>query len=678
MSTYKLNPYTGNMDLINNSASNTIKVSKDESTLGFHTIKEAMDSINGATVLNPFVINVGPGKYQEIAAIDMKEYVTIIGENEKSTIICAADGENLFNTSFYSTIEKVKLVGATSILVNGYNGSSTCFLHRVTIGECLIGVLNRHIDSRIEYDCAYAETDNGSIGDFIKTTAGLIHLRNATVYGNPVIGNLINADGSTAEVEACNISTLSTNCTNSYYINNGGTIGVFNALNSQSTNGIRIGADGVGSSFMGRSIDFRSTSKDIYNESATADINLIAVNMSRGLIDSVCDFNATGWDPTEGKFKYEGDLSIGLDGCGHSLEVGEGGAYKYGVHTLTWDGVNGFNEIAYGDDISFSALGNGSCIYFGDYNENGIFGLEYLMGDTAIDMGTGELLWEYYDGFSTWTPFDIMCTLHDGDVNYNQAAFAGIDGTTYTVRFDQDIENGVKEFSVDSTGHAPVSVNGETAMWVRCRIEQPIDVSPKFSAIRLKGNYQKICANGGTAYHGSSRAIRSAMLPFGDIGAGAASANAEISSNITIPLWNNSLPNLGTTELYFRYVINSEIDTSCGISFNYTAFADHTGGVDRFAQINSFFSVVNAGAAFDGTNSEFTWEIPFYYTALEATKLRHDFRSEVRVDISNCQPGDIVFVMLQRDAASDDLPASVVLTNAWIEHKIWKKGSKLV
>jgi hypothetical protein len=644
----------------------------------FATISAAMDSITDASIINQYVIKITPGTYQEIAEINNKDYITVSGSGEKSTTIIAVPGENLFNFSQYSIIENMKLVGPTSILINGYNGEASGYLSKIIIDECSIGVLNRHVDSRIEFACAYAEAATGSIGDFVKTTAGLIHLRNCTVYGNPTIGNLLNADGSTAEIEACNISTLSTNCTNSYYINNGGTIGVFNALAAHSTNGLRIGSDGSGSTFLGRTIDIRATSKDIFNESLTADINLIAVNMSRAKIDSVCDFNATGWDPTEEKFRREGDISIGLDGYGHTLQVGEGGSYKYGVRVLTYDGAD-FAEITNGDSIEFPNNNVNTCIYFGDDKSLKFYGLSYIMGATPITLGTGSIIWEYYDTTNNWQEFNILNTLTGYSDSYNGSSFIGNDEEIHTIRFDQDIKTGVTESNATNSGMVACDINSITGMWVRCRISGAITTSPTFKSVRVKPNYMSIRGNGTQSQHGEARSLININLPFGDSGSGGASKTLDISSNISYPFWNNSLADGSTTSLYFRFVITEGVDTSSGLIIKYLVSTAYNGIADKAAKITTYTSKIKSGNAFDGANAEVSQNCNFAYTANEVANLGHIYTLCDRIDISDMSEDDIVFFMIQREGGhvDDTLTNTLDFANVWIEYRQWQNGKNI-
>lgn len=669
------------------SALNTRYVAKSGSdgntgTIGdpFLTVKAAMDSVTDATALKPYLIQVLPGIYQEVAAITAKNYVCVSGYGKKTTTIIAADGENLFDLSQYSMLDNLRVAGENSILINGYNGLSTAYLNDINIGKCLVGILSRHTDSTIEYTGCYCEEELGTVGDFIKSTAGLIHLRNGTVYGNPTITRGLNVDGPTAIINVCNFAITSSNVSDCFYVDNGGSLAMFNTLQTNATNGVHIGNNGTGSSFMARNIHFGADVYDIYNESATADINLIGINMSRGKIKSECGIKATSWyDPTEDKFRSEGNVSIGIDGKGHSLEVGEGGSYKFGVRTLTYDGTS-YVEVANGHNIVFPNLNVGTALYFGDDKSLDFYGLQYLMGTTKILLGAGGIVWEYFDAENGWQEFKCMNTITGYSDSYNCESFIGDSGVSQTIRFDQNIKTGVKESTATNTGTVATTINGILGIWVRCRIAVAITTSPIFRLPRLLPSYMCIRDDGSQVYHGKSRGMKNVNLAFGDSGGGGDSKTLDVSPNISYPFWNNGLNDASTMQLYFRFVVTEDVDTSSGLLLKYIASAAYTGGADLLAKIKIYFSRIKSGDRFVNTNPETTQDADFAYTAGEASNLAHFITIGERVDISDLSEDDIVFVMIQRSGAdlADTLAASVDFSNVWVEYRVWQQGKKLL
>lgn len=80
----------------------------------FNSIKEAVDSITTNASTNPFIVNVGPGVYTE-DTITMKPYVSIVGSDERTTIVQVDDtSKDLFIGSPDSIISHLTLRGGTN------------------------------------------------------------------------------------------------------------------------------------------------------------------------------------------------------------------------------------------------------------------------------------------------------------------------------------------------------------------------------------------------------------------------------------------------------------------------------------------------------------------------------------------------------------------------------------
>jgi len=90
-----------------------LTVSTDPAPGQFSSIKTAMDSITGASITTPYVIQVMPGEYVE-DTIDFKPFVRIKGWRRRSVRIIANDPDaNLINAANGAGIASVTLMGST-------------------------------------------------------------------------------------------------------------------------------------------------------------------------------------------------------------------------------------------------------------------------------------------------------------------------------------------------------------------------------------------------------------------------------------------------------------------------------------------------------------------------------------------------------------------------------------
>ena len=103
------------------------------SGVDYYSIKEAVDSISGASASNTFVVKVGPGVFNE-DPITMKSYVDIIGESGTNTIIQANDpNQSLIIGADQSMINNVQIQGCigTDVSAVVYSSPTTPQLNAI-------------------------------------------------------------------------------------------------------------------------------------------------------------------------------------------------------------------------------------------------------------------------------------------------------------------------------------------------------------------------------------------------------------------------------------------------------------------------------------------------------------------------------------------------------------------
>lgn len=649
----------------------------------YATIKDALASISGNDTDNRFTIDVAPGVYEEDNPIQMKEYVNIssIGGSEVTKITAKNSSLDVFTGAKDSFIEDIEIANAytaTGILCS-FSGNAS--YKNIVYTNCQRGLKINNSGAEITIsDPFFNTTGVYSFDDGFLLEAGHLDIRDLGLSIDVVVGNVVRTTGINSKLHILNMVSESANVTTALNMDDGTNVYCLGTIVKKCTNCIHIGNTGSNTSFTGRSIQLEGTTYDLYNLSPTAIINMMAVDMEREKVFSVCDFIASGWDPTSEKLRRTGDMAIGMDGAGSSLQVGEGGSYRFGVRTLTYDasGVGVFVEIAHGDDIAFSDNGVDSCIYFGDDKLLSFFGLSYLMGSSKLVGGT--VVWEYFDATNGWQLCKSLNTITGYSDSYNGESFIGDNDVLQSILFDQDIKTGVKESNVTNTGAVETTINSIEAMWIRCRITSGITSSPIFKTPRLQPNYMHVRSNGTTAYHGESRAIKNVPLPFGDSGSGGASKTLSVSTNISYPYWNNGLNDGVEQELYFRFVLTEDVDTSCGLVLKYIASTSYNGVADKKAKIKVYFSKVKTGDNFDGLNAEVFQDVDFLYTANDDAGLAHFITVTERLDISDMSEDDIVFIMVQRDGVhgDDDLGQSVDFGHVYVEYRQWQIGRNLL
>lgn len=104
---------------------NLITVGLTGGTSNFTSIKSAVDSITGATSINPYIVNVSPGVYYE-DTITMKSYITIVGDSSIGSIIEANNPNNpLIIGADQSMVQDFQIQGCTGTGVSAIIYSSS-------------------------------------------------------------------------------------------------------------------------------------------------------------------------------------------------------------------------------------------------------------------------------------------------------------------------------------------------------------------------------------------------------------------------------------------------------------------------------------------------------------------------------------------------------------------------
>jgi hypothetical protein len=124
---------------------NVIRVSKTDESVGFSSIKDAVDSVVDSGANNRYVINIGPGVFIE-SEIDLtsKPYVSLVGSSIQTTLIQAsASNHHIIKMGVTNEISFLSLSGSGA----GYAGLAVLDTgifsqaHKISFYDCDINVL---------------------------------------------------------------------------------------------------------------------------------------------------------------------------------------------------------------------------------------------------------------------------------------------------------------------------------------------------------------------------------------------------------------------------------------------------------------------------------------------------------------------------------------------------------
>ena len=147
------NFFTRNFNSVNY-IPNVVTVSLSGGSADFTSIKSAIDSITAATSTNPWLVKVGPGRYNE-DTITTKPFVAIIGDSSVTTIVNANDpNQPLFLTSDNSFLSDMLIQGCTGTGVAAVLYSSST----VTASNAIVYVEN------VRFGANYTHVKNNPFG----------------------------------------------------------------------------------------------------------------------------------------------------------------------------------------------------------------------------------------------------------------------------------------------------------------------------------------------------------------------------------------------------------------------------------------------------------------------------------------------------------------------------------
>lgn len=691
---FALNKYTGTMDLINDPNTKIIQVSKNEAGVGFASIKEAMESVQPSPEgwynrANAHVILVAPGTYIE-ETIKVKRFVNIVslGGPEQTTIQCKKTSSLLFDfgTEFttgwqtcgihgFSLEANGTLAGVGYTTLINIHTRGSYYLSDIIMNECQTGLLINDETARVHLlNMKFGHTEYAS-EDVIKVLKGTLTCDIFNCSPSANADNLVTVTGTNSKAHIYNLKSESSDVVTGLFVDDSAKVTIISSDINHSTTALKI--DNSGYIAARNCMFYESSDYDVcLSNGGKYSGHASCLNRDKIYNDGTGVLHSFGYDYSRKIFRSLADFSVGLPNQGHRCWFGKGGPYEQGVLAMTFDGSD-YVDVTDSTTIQFPNNNVGTCIYFGETNLNDWYGLQYLMGTTKISGGAIE--WQYYDETAGWIKTNILNTIDGYSDSYNGSSFIGDDGVAQSIRFDYNIKDGIIESDASATGWIKTTINDVEAKYVRCIITSAISQSPIFQLIRIKGSYTTIRENGTRSYNGEARSIKNITLPFGDAGSGGASATLDISSNISWPFWNNSLNDAGKNELYFRFILTEDVDTSSGLTFKYKVSTAYTGAADKLGKIKVYFSSVKVDDKFDGANTETVQDSNFVYTANEVANLAHTYTVSERLDISNMQEDDIIFVMIQRDGAhgDDNITDAIDFSNVWAEYHAWQDGKSL-
>lgn len=353
--------------------------------------------------------------------------------------------------------------------------------------------------------------------------------------------------------------------------------------------------------------------------------------------------------------QVEAEVVIGRQGRGREITGGEGDSTTVGMVVLqntnleigTWSDVTTIAASPTGSTVDvFPVNTAGACFYIGaTWNFPGV----KLLMDTAIILGAGSFVTEYYNG--AWVPLNIMSA--DSDPPFNQYGNTSLDKVgSYHSRYGDVSDMTLK------------TLDGNNRNWVRARLVSPITQSSKIQQVKVHVNRFEGAIDGTIEFFGSARPPRSIPAlhrkSLEDTGSSPTNDTVLVSSNITIVGVDNYYVDNQRKARGGIFAIPFGLDTSWPITLELTWIADNNVGNVEWELI---YTRLEPGHLFNGASSDITISKIVAVPGVSLTEVI----TEIELDVTSYLIGDSIGISVVRDArpsnSDDTLSGNVTLIN---------------
>lgn len=542
-------------------------------------------------------------------------------------------------------------------------GTASIGLSQATTGQC------------ITRDCALTGTFSTASLDISGASNRTIHTNIRTFPGHSSpIGLRINA-AATVEAAVCYFDTGCTVGLQFGASSDGASLNTGGGSFTGSTYDVEVvsGATGSGTVWTGSGTAFRLGAwEDGSTEDAfTANATIAVLRVDVGAED----------DDTIGVF---GDFAVGRPLNGAELVAGQGDSTVQGMRVFSATGAssNTADGTGFVDNTTAAKSKSGSTYpvfqgtalhnvaYFGCTAPQRTFpNVEFDHGGTAINLGAGELSWEYWNG-SAWAPF-----------------FAGIARAVMSTNADFPYDSYANDVFTEATGAeqlrfavpddwATKAVNGVTGYWIRVRVGDlaytgsAITTVPVLHRTKMGTNRSEINKDGFIEHFGDAAPLRTfwrAMPSNLNAPSGGANApadtNVSFSSNIT---YRNVQSSWDTGDRAGAMIAEPDgLDTSRAITLIVTWLPTNTntGNVDW----NVYLAEVREGLVIGSLTEAVDTQV-----VAAPGVVNQVMKTTFTGILPQARPGDFFAFSLWREAASDTFTGSAVVLSLEFNGFFWK------
>ena len=623
----------------------------------YKTVKYALSTISGSNITNKYGLFIAPGVYVEDNPIAGKPYVNIVAVGDTSSCrIQAQDGnepifEAVEDTFFYG----ISFWGATNSSAISMTNSGISVARHCSFVDCKYGFTMDNAGAIADLDNLSGFGLTIPVDRVINISAGKATIKDPVVVAESDVNYLVYITGSNSVVDVNNpvsaspllgygvwASSNAAVTVSAGRIDGGvaGTIsggimcdGAHMDVSALAIKGAVVGVETRGADemhlqavtiencttgllFTGTTdailvaVSVQDCTKDIVTVGSGVSVtgSGLLLDESKMELDTDSTINIAHMSNQAGDegLLVKGELHVGSPESPKETVMGGGDSYTrdmlvYSYNGSTYSNISDVAASSSGSTFGFANTNANTALYIStDAEKDGdkmtYVGLKILV-DSAIDMGTGSVIYEYWNG--AWSPFRYMSSDANAPYESHGNAIMNTNGS-FQMRYDNAMLD-------DWAKNDPAGL-GRSNYWTRARIVTPITTSMQIEQLKISVDRTEVNADGFVEYFGAAEPIEDLFgASFVDTkplqGLTPSSENVDYGTVLDYVFVNNEFVNTATDGRGSIVTIPDGLDTSRELSFEIT-FAPVSSTTTGDVGIVFYYGKIDSSTVLDGANVE--------------------------------------------------------------------------
>jgi len=623
----------------------------------YKTIKYALSTISGSSITNKYGLFIAPGVYSEDNPIAGKPYVNIVAMGDTSS--CRIQAQNASSPIFEAVEDTffygISFWGATNSSAISMTNSGISVARHCSFVDCKYGFTMDNANAIADLDNLSGFGLTIPIDRVINISAGKATIKDPVVVASSAVNYLVYVTGSNSVADVNNPVSASPSLGYGIWAASnaavtvsggridGGTLGTISGgimcdgahmdISALAIKGAVVGVETrnddemhlqavsienctTGFLFTGTTdailaaVSVQNCTKDMVTIGSGVSVtgSGLLLDESKMVLDTDSTINIAHMSNQAGDegLLVKGELHVGSPEAPKETVMGGGDSYTrdmlvYSYNGSTYSNISDVAASSSGSTFGFANTNGNTALYVStDVEKDGdkmtYVGLKISV-DTAIDIGTGSVIYEYWNG--AWSPFRYMSSDANAPYESHGNAIMNTNGA-FQMRYDNAMLD-------DWVKNDPAGI-GESNYWTRARIVTPIATSMQIEQLKISVDRTEVNADGFVEFFGAAEPTEDLFgASFTDtkalFGKTPIDENVDYGAVLDYLFLNNEFANNATDGRGSILTIPDGLDTSRELTFEIT-FAPVSSTTTGDVWIVFYYGAMTDATVLDGTNPE--------------------------------------------------------------------------